>query len=44
VFLARTMKMVQAKKSKLPVISGLSKEEQLKVEEQNVRKCLVTLV
>ena len=44
VFLARMMRMVQAKKSKLPVISGLSKEEQLKVEEQNVRKCLAAFV
>jgi 3-oxoisoapionate decarboxylase len=41
-YLARTMRMVRAKKSNLPVISGLSKEEQLKVEEQNVRKCLAT--
>jgi 3-oxoisoapionate decarboxylase len=39
-YLARTMRMVRAKKSKLPVISGLSKEEQLKIEEQNVKRCL----
>ena len=41
-YLARTMRMVRAKKSKLPMISGLSKEEQFKVEEQNVRRCLAS--
>jgi sugar phosphate isomerase/epimerase len=39
-YLARTLRMVRSKKSALPVISGLSKEEQLRVEEQNVRRCL----
>jgi hypothetical protein len=32
--------MVKAKKSKLPVISTLSTEEQLRTEEQNVKRCL----
>jgi 3-oxoisoapionate decarboxylase len=44
VFLARTMRMVHAKKSKLPVLTGKSKEEQMREEEQNVRKCLAALV
>lgn len=43
VYLARTLRMVAAKKSKLPEISGLSREEQLRVEEQNVRRCLAAV-
>jgi sugar phosphate isomerase/epimerase len=42
-YLARTMRMVRDKKSALPVLSTLSKEEQLKTEEQNVRKCLAAV-
>jgi hypothetical protein len=38
--LARTLRMVRAKKSKLPVITGLSREAQLQAEEDNVKKCL----
>jgi 3-oxoisoapionate decarboxylase len=38
--LARTMRMVHAKASKLPVVSNLSREEQLRAEEENVRACL----
>ena len=40
VYLARTMRMVAANKSKLPTIDGLSRAEQLRVEDQNVRRCL----
>ena len=43
VYLGRTLRMVAAKQSKLPVISGLSKEEQLRAEEQNVRRCLAAV-
>lgn len=38
--LARTMRMVQAKASKLPVLSNLSRDEQLKAEHENVLTCL----
>jgi hypothetical protein len=34
------MRMVRAKKSKLPVISNLSQQDQLQAEEQNVKRCL----
>jgi len=40
IFLARTLRMVREKKRKLPVISGLDREAQLKVEEENVKRCL----
>jgi sugar phosphate isomerase/epimerase len=43
VHLARTLRMVQSKKSKLPVISNLSKEEQTRIEEANVKRCLVSI-
>ena len=43
VYLARTMRMVEARKSKLPTLAGLSKAEQLRVEEQNVRRCLAAV-
>jgi sugar phosphate isomerase/epimerase len=42
-YLARTMRMVHAKRTKLPTLSQLPKEEQLKVEDQNVRDCLATV-
>lgn len=40
-YLARTMQLVQAKKSSkpLPTFSQLSREERLKAEEENVRAC-----
>jgi len=38
--LARTLRMVQEKKSKLPLIADLNRDAQLKVEEDNVRKSL----
>jgi 3-oxoisoapionate decarboxylase len=40
--LARTLAMVRSRKKteQLPAISGLSRERQLAVEEDNVRKCL----
>jgi hypothetical protein len=40
---ARTMRTVRAKKSKLPVITSLSKAAQLRAEEENVRKCLAAV-
>lgn len=40
IYLARMLRTVRDKKSKLPVVSTLSKEEQLKVENDNVRRCL----
>jgi sugar phosphate isomerase/epimerase len=40
IYLARMLRTVRDKKSKLPVVSTLSKEEQLKVENENVRRCL----
>jgi sugar phosphate isomerase/epimerase len=39
-YLARTMRTVKARKSKLPIISNLSQQEQLQAEEQNVKRCL----
>jgi sugar phosphate isomerase/epimerase len=44
VYLARTMRMVEAKTSKLPVVSGLAREEQIRVEEQNVRDSMKAVV
>ena len=41
--LARMMRLVHAKASKLPVVSNLGKDEQLRVEEDNVRACLKSL-
>lgn len=39
-YLARTMQLVQAKKSdKLPMFSNLSREERAKVEEDNIKAC-----
>ncbi|MEJ7604946.1 MAG: hypothetical protein WKF37_01440 [Bryobacteraceae bacterium] len=40
IYLARTLRLVREKKSKLANVSQLSKEEQLKLEDENVRKCL----
>ncbi len=39
-YLARTLAMVRAKKQTLPRISHLSKDEQMRVENENVIKCL----
>jgi 3-oxoisoapionate decarboxylase len=41
-YLARTMQLVQAKKSAapLPTVSHLSREERARVEEENVKACL----
>jgi sugar phosphate isomerase/epimerase len=44
VFVARTMRLVHARKSKLHVLTSLPKEQQLREEEQNVRKCLAAMV
>lgn len=44
VHLARTLRMVREKTSKLPVFSSLSRPEQLQAEEDNVRKCLAVIV
>lgn len=43
VYLARTVRMVRAKHTKLPMLSTLSKEKQLAVEENNVRRCLAAM-
>lgn len=40
IVLAKAMRVVQEKASKLPVLSTLTKEEQLRTEEENVRLCL----
>ncbi len=41
-YLARTLKLVQSQSniSPLPVVSGLSREAQARVEAENVRKCM----
>jgi sugar phosphate isomerase/epimerase len=41
--LARILRTVRDKRTKLPVLSTLPREEQAKVEEENVRKCLAAL-
>jgi sugar phosphate isomerase/epimerase len=38
--LAKTLRMVRDKKQKLPTLDGLDKDGQLKVEEDNVKRCL----
>lgn len=40
VYMARTMRLVRDKKTKLPMFSNLSKEKQIEVEEDNVKRCL----
>lgn len=40
IYLAKTLRLVRDKKQKLPVISGLDHETQLKVEEENVKRSL----
>ncbi|MEO8126245.1 MAG: TIM barrel protein [Bryobacteraceae bacterium] len=40
IYLAKTLRMVKAKKQNLPVISTLDHEAQLKVEADNVKRCL----
>jgi sugar phosphate isomerase/epimerase len=42
-YLARTMRLVHGKQSKLPVLSSLPKEKQIEIEESNVRKCLAAM-
>jgi sugar phosphate isomerase/epimerase len=42
-YLARAMRMVHDKQSKLPTLSNLPKEKQLEAEEANVRRCLAAL-
>lgn len=39
-YLARTLRTVHEKSGKLPTFSGLSREAQLKAEDDNVRRCL----
>lgn len=43
IYLARTLRMVRDKKTKLPSFSNLSREKQLEVEEDNVKRCLAAL-
>ena len=40
IYLARTFRLVHDHSAELPKISGLSHEEQLRTEEQNVVACL----
>jgi sugar phosphate isomerase/epimerase len=40
IYLAKTLRMVRDKKQKLPTLDGLDKDGQLKVEEDNVKRCL----
>jgi sugar phosphate isomerase/epimerase len=40
ILLARTLRMVRDKKQKLPTLDGLDRDAQLKVEEDNVKRCL----
>jgi sugar phosphate isomerase/epimerase len=40
IHLARTLRMVRDKKQKLPTLDGLDRDAQLKVEEDNVKRCL----
>ncbi len=43
VYLARTMRMVREKKTRLPVLTGLSREQQLALENDNVKRCLAVV-
>lgn len=43
IYMARTLRMVREKKSKLPMFSNLSKDKQIEVEEDNVKRCLAAL-
>jgi sugar phosphate isomerase/epimerase len=43
IYMARMMRLVRTKKSKLPMLTSLPQPEQVKSEEQNVRKCLAAL-
>ena len=40
IHLARTLRMVRDRKQKLPTLDGLDREAQLKVEADNVKRCL----
>jgi sugar phosphate isomerase/epimerase len=40
IHLARTLRMVRDRKQKLPTLDGLDRDAQLKVEEDNVKRCL----
>ena len=40
IYLAKTLRLVREKRQKLPLISVLDHEAQLKVEEENVKRCL----
>jgi sugar phosphate isomerase/epimerase len=43
IYMARTLRLVRDRKSKLPMFSNLSKEKQIEVEEDNVKRCLAAL-
>jgi 3-oxoisoapionate decarboxylase len=40
IHLARTLRLVRDRKQKLPTLDGLDRDAQLKVEEDNVKRCL----
>ena len=42
-YLARTMRLIHANQTKLPMLSALPKDKQLELEEANVRKCLAAM-
>ena len=43
IYMARTLRLVRDRKSRLPMFSNLSKEKQVEVEEDNVKRCLAAL-